>query len=146
MFWLTEIVNGRSTLEERERIEQWTRQQRAETFHRLFAAAGRGLARATVAAARGAWSAARGLAAAYAREHRRRAAIRELGGLSDYVLKDIGLNRGDIRPVVDDMLEGRQTPQTAFRVYTPRQGRKPAEDTPSAESPKTTGNDWQRAA
>ncbi len=145
MLWLTEIVNGRYTLEERERIEQWARQQRAETFHRLFAAAGRGLAKGAVAVGRSAVSAARGLAAAAAREHRRRAAIRELSGLSDFVLKDIGLNRGDIRPVVDDMLEGRQTPQTAVRVYTPRQARKPAEDVPSVESPET-GNDWQRAA
>lgn len=145
MLWLTEIVNGRYTLEERERIEQWARQQRAETFHRLLTAAGRGLAKGAVAVGRGAWSGARGLAAAVAREHRRRAAIRELSGLSDFVLKDIGLNRGDIRPVVDDMLAGRQTPQTAVRVYTPRQARQPAEDAPYVESPET-GNDWQRAA
>jgi uncharacterized protein YjiS (DUF1127 family) len=145
MLWLTEIVNGRYTLEERERIEQWARQQRAETFHRLLSAAGRGLVRGAVAAGRGAWSGARGLAAAVARQHRRRAAIRELSGLSDYALRDIGLSRGDIRAVVDGMLEGRQTPQTDFRVYEPRQARKPAEETPFVESPETA-NDWQRAA
>ena len=47
--------------------------------------------------------------------HRRRAAIGELSALSDHTLKDIGLNRGEIRSVVHEMTRAaaparRQTP------------------------------------
>ena len=46
---------------------------------------------------------------------RRRAAIGELSALSDHTLKDIGLNRGEIRSVVHEMTRAaaparRQTP------------------------------------
>lgn len=129
MFWLAEVFNGRYTQEELDRYEQWARQQRAEAVHQLFTAAGRGLRRAAVAAAGAARSAATGLGAAYRgleRWQRRRAAIRELSRLSDHMLKDIGLHRGDIRPVVDELLErpaagsvdGDREARTELRVFT----------------------------
>lgn len=145
MFWLAEVFNGRYTQEELERHERWARDQRAETVRHLFAAAGRGLVKAAGASARGVRTASTGLAAAYIRERRRRAAIRELQGLSDAILRDIGLSRGNIPLVVEDMLAGKPETRTALRVFT----RRPRGGTPAAGSSgdgRDAANEWQRAA
>lgn len=146
MFWLAEVFNGRFTQEELDRHEKWARQQRAETVGHLFAATGRGLLKAVVAAGRGAKWAAAGLSSAY-RAHRRwrqkRAAIRELSGLSDYLLRDIGMHRGDIRPVVESLLDGKPEVRTGARAFSSRQ-RAPAPDT--AAGNQEPENQWRRAA
>ena len=43
-------------------------------------------------------------AGAITKWHKRNKAIRELSALSDHLLKDIGISRGEIRAVVDAML------------------------------------------
>lgn len=146
MFWLAEVFNGRYTQEELDRHEKWARQQRAETVGHLFAATGRGLLKTVSAAGRGVKWAAAGLASAY-RAHRRRrqkrAAIRELNGLSDYLLRDIGMHRGDIRPVVEGLLDGKPEVRTDVRDLSLRQ-QEPASDK-AAGKPESV-NEWRRAA
>ena len=44
------------------------------------------------------------IAGAITKWHKRNKAIRELSALSDHLLKDIGISRGEIRAVVDAML------------------------------------------
>lgn len=145
MFWLAEVFNGRYTQEELDRHEKWARQQRAETVGRLFAVTGRGLVKAAVAAGRGAKRVAAGSASAY-RAHRRwrqkRAAIRELNGLSDYILRDIGLHRGDIRPVVEGLLDGNPEVRTQVRAFSSPQ--EPGSDTVAGSQAPV--NEWRRAA
>ncbi len=146
MFWLAEVFNGRFTQEELDRHEKWARQQRAETVRHLFSATGRGLLKAAVVAGRGVKWAAAGLSSAY-RAHRRwrqkRAAIRELSGLSDYLLRDIGMHRGDIRPVVESLLDGKPEVRTQVRDLGLRQ-QEPASDT--AAGKQESVNEWRRAA
>ena len=45
------------------------------------------------------------LAGPFTRWHRRRRAVDELSGLSDHMLRDIGIARGEIRDVVDGLLD-----------------------------------------
>lgn len=139
MFWLAEVFNGSRSHEEMQRIEQYARRQRAETVARLFSAIGHGLARlgtALVAAYRG-----------LARWQRRRAAIRELSGLSDHILKDIGIGRGDIRPAVDALLDGKPDVVPGYRASSADQ-RRPATAVTSGTSADQQDSDsnWQRAA
>ncbi|HSH40607.1 MAG TPA: DUF1127 domain-containing protein, partial [Arenicellales bacterium] len=116
MFWLAEVFNGRYSEEELIRHEQWARQQRAETVRSISAALGRTLARGARAGFRG--IKARGAAAyrGYRRGRQRRAAIRQLSGMSDRMLQDIGMSRGDIRYVVDQMLERGGEVRSTHRV------------------------------
>ena len=60
---------------------------------------------------RSAWGYVAWLAAAVdrlARLRRRRAAIQDLHRLGDRALRDIGIGRGEIDAIVDEMMEGRQ--------------------------------------
>ncbi len=58
------------------------------------------------------------LMAALRRWHRRRVAMRGLEALSDWQLKDIGVERADIRAVVDQQLKA--TPPLPMRATTLR--------------------------
>jgi len=130
MFWLAEVFKGSYSADELQSREQWARRARAEAVHQIFAGAGRGLAR---------------VYHKYRRWQRRRAAIRELSGLSDQILQDIGLVRGDIRTVVDDMLDGKPESPAAYRVFTsPGNRGLPVSD--SSGDRQDRGKDWQRAA
>lgn len=145
MFWLAEVFNGPYTQEEMQRYERWARQERAETIAHLFSAIGRGFVNVT---GRGVKWAAAGVAAAYRalrRWQKKRAAIRELSGLSDYMLKDIGLHRGDIRPVVEGLLAGKPEVRTELRTLAPRQQESAPVSEPTAGG-QETANKWQRAA
>jgi len=86
MFWLAEVFNGSFSEAEMRRAEQWARRERAATIQRMFAGAGRGLARAAKAAA-----------STLRNRHERRRAARDLVDLDDHLLADIGLNRDDVR-------------------------------------------------
>ncbi len=55
----------------------------------------------------------RRLSRGWRRAHRRRAAIRQLRELDDATLADIGLPRGQIRAVVNDMLDAEETDRLA---------------------------------
>ena len=56
------------------------------------------------------------------RRSRRAGAIRELSRLSDHMLEDIGIHRGEIREVVKAMLD-RRFPAPAVRPVAPRSAR-----------------------
>lgn len=147
MFWLAEVFNGKYSAEEMRRHEQWARRQRAEMVARLGNAAGRGLARALVGGARLVDGGLRTAYRARRRRWERRAAIRELRALDDYILKDIGMTRADIPEVVAGMLDGQPEMRTAFRVF---EGRQPDEaGAPTSGARGTNGettSDWRRAA
>lgn len=132
MFWLAEVFNGRYSEQEMQRYEEWARQERAETVARAFAGAGR----ATQSAALAFWGRIQ-------RERRRRAAVRELNVLSDRVLKDIGLVRGEIPSVVDDLLNGRQT--TRALAQTGRSASRRTSQAKQSENAQTV-DQWRRAA
>lgn len=139
MFWLAEVFNGSFSADELRRREQYARQQRAQTVARLASAAGRGLSHAAIGAGHGLAAAYR----AYRTWQRKRAAIRELNGLSDKILRDIGMTRGDIRTVVEDMANGKPETRTVFRVFTSGQ---PAPVAGSVADYQAVTSDWQRAA
>lgn len=129
-------------------MEEWARQERAEAVHGLFSAIGRGLAGFLRGAGRVIKSSALGLANGYGnyrRWRRRRAAIRDLNALSDHVLKDIGLVRGDIRTVVDGLLDGERQSRAPLRSVesAPERRARVAGDSASRD---TGEHDWRRAA
>lgn len=130
MFWLAEIFNGSYSEQEMRRYEEWAHQQRAETVARMFTGSGRAIRRAVLA-----------LLESVRREHRKRAAIRELNSLSDRTLKDIGLVRGDIRSVVTDLLDGGR-PSRAMEQSLPSSRRPLAPQRSDDEA----ASEWRRAA
>ena len=148
MFWLAEVFNGSFSADELQRREQWARRQRAELLHQILTATGRGVARAARATGGGIRAAATRVAPAYRkyrRWQRRQAAIRELSGLSDRILQDVGLTRGDIRTVVDDMLDRKPETRGAFRVFTATRRDEAPATHPSGDK-REGSRDWQRAA
>lgn len=148
MFWLAEVFNGRFSEDEIRRHEQAARQLRAEAVHHSTSAAGRELGRLLSGAVRGVRCAGSGAAAlyrTYRRWQRRRTAIRELNDLSDYILQDIGLHRGDIRTAVDDMLDGKTEVRTAARVFKSKARQGIGVAGRHADQRKSA-DDWQRAA
>jgi uncharacterized protein YjiS (DUF1127 family) len=72
--------------------------------------------------------------AALIRAHRRRVAIGELTALGDRTLADLGLSRGDISSVVNELLDN--APRTRIRTL-PRQAPAPAR----APARRRPGND-----
>lgn len=144
MFWLAEVFNGSYSEQEMRRLERWAHRRRADTVHHLFSALGGGLVGAVKSTGRATQAAARGLGRGYRTVRlwqRRRAAIRELNALSDHVLKDIGLARGDIPWAVAAMLNKESTTSVGTRrpVLQRVSTRRPA-------FPDTGEHDWQRAA
>jgi len=145
MFWLAEVFNGSYSAEEMRRREEWARRQRAEAVAGLFTGAGRGLARLVAGGVRILGKAAVAAYRGHRRSQRRRAAIRELHGLTDRTLGDIGISRGEIRDIVDGMLDGPREARTAFRVVA-SEGRQSAPAAGASTRDDESSNDWQRAA
>lgn len=145
MFWLADVFNGSYSREELQRIERWAHQKRAEAIQGLFSTITGGLAagtgrvlKATVRSTSGGYRRVR-------RWQRRRAAIRELNGLSDHVLTDIGLSRAAIREAVDAMLDREtQSRTTVQRVAPVSAAPSRAGDGTSAGEPGD--REWRRAA
>ena len=145
MFWLAEVFNGRFSEEELRRRERWAHRQRAEAVHRTLSTSGRAVARAAGAIARAAGDRLATLYRSYRRWQARRAAIRELAGLSDHILRDIGLNRGDIRTAVDEMLDRRSPQRSAARTVGGHRPEAVAASGPAAEQAGAEAQ-WKRAA
>jgi uncharacterized protein YjiS (DUF1127 family) len=88
--------------------EEWERFKRDltgrahEARQEAFRAAGRGLVNALLAVTRLIANTIAGLWAAHARRRERWAAIRELHGLDDRTLRDIGLGRSEIESAIVD--------------------------------------------
>jgi uncharacterized protein YjiS (DUF1127 family) len=78
--------------------------ERAKAASALLAGAAAGLGTLAGTAVRGLGRAGRGIVSGVVTARRRSVAIRELYALDDRMLKDIGLSRGDIQYVVDQML------------------------------------------
>lgn len=137
MFWLAEVFNGRYTQEEMRRFEQWARRERAATVVGTFKSLGRVIKTAAAGPA--------ALVSAIRRWHRKREAVRELSAMSDHILRDIGLSRGQIRSVVEELSDGRPPVQ---RVPQPSAARKAAEARVpgKAADQAATDEEWQRAA
>jgi len=79
-------------------------EERAKAVSALLAGAATGLGSLAGTAARGLGRAGRNVASGVVTARRRRGAIRELHALDDRMLKDIGLSRGEIPYLVDQML------------------------------------------
>jgi len=145
MFWLSDVFNGSYSREDLQRIERWAHEKRAEAVQGLLSTTARGLA---AGAGRVYGATVRGTARGYRRLRRwqrRRAAIRELNGLSDHVLTDIGLSRAAIREVVDTMLDREgQSRDTVKRMAPVSEASSRAGD---GTNPGESGDrEWRRAA
>lgn len=114
-----QVFGGNSSSRDVHHYEQLARQLRADAFHDAFAAVGRG---------------AVALVREIRRWQRKRAAIRELESLSDHILKDIGVVRGQIRTLVDAQLDEQET-TSVTRISGS-----------SAVARDEDERDWQRAA
>jgi uncharacterized protein YjiS (DUF1127 family) len=106
-FYFLRFEHRPLTPEEWTRLKQDARQRAEEERARALRTMLAGVPKLAVVAVRGVWAMGRLLvrsagkwASTYAAWRLRRRAIKELGGLDDRVLKDIGLHRSEIESVV----------------------------------------------
>ena len=107
MFYRNETLAGRSA-----GFVRLAQSARADAVSGVFSRTRRGLGGALRAVGRG----IRRVAASWGRSRQRRTAIRQLRAMPDYLLKDIGIDRGQIPAVVDGEQPGaRHSPPTGDR-------------------------------
>jgi len=138
MFWLAEVFNGSISPEEMQRYEQRARRERAEAFHGLLSGLGRGLSRGVAAVGR-----------AMRARYRRRRTVRQLRGLDDHMLADIGLTRDDLYLLNRGEWPTRLPDAAVERQASGRPRRTPddaARRQPRPGHDQTGHGGWQRAA
>lgn len=110
--------------------------ERAKVASALLAGAATGLGTLAGTAARGLGRAGRSIVSSVVTARRRRAAIRQLHALDDRMLKDIGLSRGDIPYLVNQMLSAERvaregpTGKGEIAVFPDRKATDPSADEP----------------
>lgn len=116
--------------------EQRARKARAEAHALVFGALGRGIV-----------SAIRGVARGIHRRHVEKAAVRELSALDDRLLRDIGLERGDIRTVAST-LAARNAQKHERAIEHSHHARAESKVASAARDADrdSTGQEWERAA
>jgi uncharacterized protein YjiS (DUF1127 family) len=93
----------------REALVRKAREARDQALADLLAAAPKGVANLAAMAVRGLTRAGRSIVSGVVTAQRRRAALHEMQGLDDRMLKDIGISRGDIPFVVERQLAAART-------------------------------------
>lgn len=123
--------------------EQRARKARAEAYALVFGAVGRGI----VSAVRGTVSAIRGVARGIHRRHVEKAAVRELSALDDRLLRDIGLERGDIRTVASTLAaRNAQEHERAIEHSHHARAESKVASAPRDADQQSTAQKWERAA
>ena len=109
MLWLTDVlVERQSHIDYRHYVEQ-AHLERARVFHKAIDSIVRSI--------RGVPNAIRSLIAQYGQWRTKRVTIDVLSGLSDHMLKDIGLTRGDIQGIAAEVAKsGRDVSVLQYRA------------------------------